>query len=91
MPSVAAYVQRIIAVAKVFKLPVMTYEAGQALVITNVMQYQTSPNSSLTNLFIATIRDVGMAHLYQLYVNSLISIGAVSSDFPLMSFAPCGP
>ena len=49
------------------------------------------PTPALTNLFIGVNRDPGMTAVYTKYINTLISAGVVSLQFPMIHFASCGP
>ena len=90
MNSVFTTVSAIVSVATSFGLPVMTYEAGQGLVESAVIEWGNAPNPLVTSLLIATNRDPRIQVAYTKYIDGLIAVGAVTQDRPLMHFTSVG-
>eukprot|EP01036_Dinobryon_divergens_P053320 gene53320-71281_t len=66
-----------------------TYEAGQSLVETAVMEYGAGETAGLTALFVSANRHPGMKDVYTSYIHTLRSAGLLDSH-PLMHFISCG-
>jgi hypothetical protein len=87
MPIVKDYIAAVKEVTKLYNnFPIMTYEAGQSLVETAVMEWNNGETPGLTDLFISVNRDAGMTDIYKTYINMLIDSQVVSQRFPLMHY-----
>lgn len=73
-----------------YNLTLITYESGQSLVETNVMEYGNGETAGLTNLFISVNQDPRMYDLYKLYIQTLMQINLIDQSRPLMHFSSCG-
>jgi len=90
MPSIVPQVSAIATIARKYNLSLTTYEAGQSLVESAVIEWGNGDNPALTALFIAVNRHPSMTMLYTLYINALIRAKAVSVAFPMMQFVNTG-
>jgi hypothetical protein len=78
--------ERVKNVSKSFGLDLITYEAGQSLVETAVMEWNNGETAGLTALLVATNRHPRMYDAYKTYIDILIDRNVVSKDRPLMHF-----
>eukprot|EP01041_Mallomonas_annulata_P002765 gene2765-5448_t len=90
MSAVATnYVIPIVKLSRRYNLTIGTYEAGQSLVETAVMEYGAGETAGLTALFVSANRHPGMKDVYTSYIHTLRSAGLLDSH-PLMHFISCG-
>lgn len=73
-------------VATSFGLHLITYEAGQSLVETAVMEWNNGETAGLTELLKTINRHPRMQDAYETYIDILIEKDVVSKERPLMHF-----